>query len=89
MIIASAVQFEYNNHTITLCGVRHGDIFNQITQLGISIDKLMDIREGFVTHKNEFLNRQEAYIHAEICGQLSNFVKTNKFNKSLISEDLW
>lgn len=89
MILASALQFEYNGKTITLCGCRHGDIYNQLISLGISIDNICDAREGFITHKNEFLNRQEAYIHAEICGQLSNFVKTNKFNKSLISEDLW
>ena len=47
------------------------------------------IDEGFMTHKGEFLNREDAWKHAEECGQLSTNVLHTTNHKVLFSEDLY
>ena len=48
--------------------------------------------QGFITTKNEFLNRQEAFLDAMACGQLSATTRQHKqdiFEIELYSEDLY
>ena len=48
------------------------------------------IDEGFMTHKGEFLNREDAWKHAEECGQLSyNTLHYGSTPPVLFSEDLY
>jgi hypothetical protein len=97
MILASAIKFhiEKTNEDLILCGSRHGDIFQQIKLLGFETRKgYIELEQGFITHKNEFLNRKQAYEHAKQCGQLSSKIIYERENgcvggKNLISEDLW
>ena len=89
MIIAAACKMLINNNEVVLCGVRHGDIYNQLKQMGFNPDDFEELEQGFVTHKNEFLNRQEAYNHAIECGQLSATVKDTINNGILFSEDIY
>lgn len=89
MILAAAIKFHIDktDEEVVLCGCRHGDIFKQLKSLGFDPKKgYKEIEQGFITNKNKFLTREEAYIHAIICGQ----VKLHREDmKSLFSEDLW
>jgi hypothetical protein len=96
MILASAIKYyiETTDEFVILCGARHGDIFTQLEKLGFRPREGYDeIEQGFIDHKNNFLNREEAYEHAKMCGQLCEKIQYEKekgtFVRSLISEDLW
>ena len=97
MIIAAACKMLINNNEVILCGVRHSDIYTQLRQMGFKLDDFEELEQGFVTHKNEFLNRRDAYIHATNCGQLCESLRIEKNAiaekcdriPQLISEDLW
>ena len=96
MILASAIKFhiESTDKDVVLCGCRHGDIFQQLELLGFEPRKgYVEIEQGFINHKGEFLTRSEAYYHVKECGQLSNKIlrekeRLDRFSE-LISEDLW
>lgn len=89
MILASAIKFHIDktNEEVILCGCRHGDIFRQLGLLGFEPQKeYKEIVQGFITDRNKFLTREEAYTHAIACGQ----IKSYKYDtKELFSEDLW
>lgn len=95
MILAAATKFhiDVTDEDVILCGCRHGDIFKQLKLLGFNPkDGYREIEQGFITHRNEFLNRKEAFYHAKECGQLSAKIiydREEKNSISLISEDLW
>lgn len=96
MILAAAIQItrKSTNNTVVLCGARHGNIFDQMTLLGIKHDDITEEIEGFIDHKNTFLTRKEAYEHAKMCGQLCDKIIYERENggvggTNLISEDLW
>lgn len=92
MIIASAIKFhiEATNEDVVLCGLRHGDIFDQLKRLGFKPKEgYAEIEQGFIDHKNQFLNRKDAYHHAVACGQLQITQKDDDAHDALISEDLW
>lgn len=95
MILAAAIKFyiEKSNEEVILCGARHGDVFNQLKALGFSPRHgYIEIEQGFIDHKNNFLTRQEAYKHAKSCGQLASKIISDREDKkgyNLISEDLW
>lgn len=88
MIICSAIKFyiESTKEEVVLCGVRHGDIFAQLKLLGFKPQQgYLEIKQGFLTDDNVFLNRQEAFSYAKQCGQ----IETEKESGTLYSEDLW
>lgn len=95
MILAAAIKIHIDktDKDVVLCGCRHGDIFAQLQDLGFNPkDGYKEIEQGFITHKNEFLNRKEAFYHAKECGQLSAKIiydREKNNSTSLISEDLW
>lgn len=97
MILAAAIKFhiEKTNEDVVLCGCRHGDIFEQLKLLGFEPQKgYKEIEQGFITHKNEFLTRKEAFEHAKQCGQLGAKIVYEREHgdiggTNLISEDLW
>ena len=75
---------------------RHSDAFKIIKEFGIHRIKHKDV-QGFMAvyitynqdgdrmSETKFLNRNEAYIHAFLTGQ----VKEHKIGYELFSEDLW
>lgn len=92
MIIASAIKYHINGNDVVLCGVRHGDILNQLLLIGFNIEDVEELEQGFVDHQNNFLSRREAFHHAKNCGQLSSKIAEDKERQGwtlLISEDLW
>lgn len=95
MIIASAmkVHVESTDSYVIMCGLRHSDIILQFKLLGFHPGKEYKIVEqGFIDHKNNFLNRVDAWNHALNCGQLAaNIIEERdmKVEQQLFSEDLW
>lgn len=97
MIITAACKLQIKENEVILCGVRHSDIYKQMKSMGFKPDDFEEIEQGFMTHKNEFLNRRDAYIHATDCGQLCERLRIEKnaiaegYDRipQLISEDLW
>lgn len=95
MIICAAllVQFEsLKTPTIIHCR-RHGDGYETIRDLCyISNTRYSSIKEGFVDHNNNFLDRYDAFCHAKECGQLSQTTlwhKEDNRESELYSEDLY
>lgn len=96
MILAAAIKYkiEKTGKEVVLCGCRHGDIFLQLRALGFNpAEGYKEIDQGFIDHNGNFLNRQDAFIHAHKCGQMCEKVFDAKVQftntPSLISEDLW
>lgn len=80
-----------NQIELVVCGHRHGDCFEVISQLGARWHGCKQT-QGFINHKGEFLDRYDALIHARECGQLSEthryYQEDNRINE-LYSEDLY
>ena len=98
MILAAAVKFRIDatGEETVLCGARHGHIFQQLQALGFAPRKgYKELEQGFIDHKGNFLNREEAFRHAVDCGQISSMIANERENGEraggldLISEDLW
>lgn len=95
MIICAAIQFQMQKtgQVATLCGLRHGDIFSQMADMGLHPGKdYVEVCQGFINHKGEFLDRYAALTHALEVGQLS--ATTREWKKThdedeLFSEDLY
>jgi hypothetical protein len=68
---------------------RHHHVIRMIAEInGVGI-KGPDV-QGFLDDKGNFLNRQEAYIHAKECVQVIRKVTPGNYDgDSLFSEDLW
>lgn len=97
MILAAAakIHIKKTDKDVVLCGARHGNIFDQIEQLGLGPDDYEEVEDGFIDHTNRFLTRKEAFEHAKMCGQLSSKIIYLRENgqeaggRNLISEDLY
>ena len=97
MILAAAIKLhiEATGEDVTLCGARHGDVFQQLKLLGFEAKKgYEEVEQGFIDHNNTFLTREEAFEHAKACGQLCAKIIYDREHggvggKKLISEDLW
>ena len=97
MILAAAIKYniEKTGKEVILCGARHGNIFEQLEQLGFEPKKgYEEIEQGFIDHNNNFLTRKEAYEHAKMCGQLCAKIINDRESgcvggRNMISEDLW
>lgn len=94
MIIAAAVKIlsMKTGEEVVLCGLRHGNPFEQIKGLGLTKADFKELCQGFIDHEGKFLDREEALEHAISCGQLSWEVRNLKkdfAHPSLFSEDLW
>lgn len=70
---------------------RHNTGFDLLRELtGKKIREYESIDQGFMNHKGEFLSREDAWKHAEECGQLSyNTLRYVNTPAVLFSEDLY
>ena len=95
MIICAAllVQLEDVKAPIIIHCRRHGDGHETIRDLHHLCDvKYSSVKEGFVDHDNNFLDRYDAFHHAKMCGQLSQTTlwrKEDNMESELYSEDLY
>lgn len=72
---------------IVLCGWRHACIIAQMNALtGLKQYQTTEV-QGFLTNKNKFVNRREAYNIAKAAGQLKEW--TYSPSGQLFSEDLY
>lgn len=95
MIICAAIKMKYldsndEKQSVVICGYRHGNCYHIISKLDVCsvIEKI----EGFIDNQDNFLDRQEAYVHARNCGQLSQaniWYKEDRNDCELYSEDLY
>lgn len=74
---------------LVVCGYRH---CNCLEHLGNLYDRKHMVRlgcvQGFLTNNNRFVDRVEARVIAENCGQMLNNEYTSHGNE-LYSEDVW
>lgn len=95
MILAAAIKYHITatGRDVVLCGARHGNIFEQLEQLGFGPRfGYEELEQGFIDHRGVFLTRAEAYDHAVMCGQIPEkiiYEREKSGSKQLISEDLW
>ena len=95
MIICAAllVQVEGLDEPTILPCRRHGDGYSILRDLGYAPKKkYVVVKEGFIDHKGEFLDRYDAFIYAKDCGQLSQSTlwhKEDNHEIELFSEDLY
>ena len=95
MIICAAIKIQMKNldePTIVPC-FRHGNGFAILRDLVQDRNAYGATVQGFINHKGEFLDREEAYIHALECGQINahdkQFRKERNWPNELYSEDLY
>ena len=94
MIVCAAVKWHNHilNAELTIGCIRHADglaQLNIIREFGTFIDK-RDVEQGFLDHEGKFYSREDAYIIAKKCGQLSATTLANKHaSTELFSEDLY
>lgn len=95
MIICAALEVQVEDlewTTIAPCW-RHGNGYEILRDLGYAPrTKYKILRDGFINHKGEFLDRKEALKHAIECGQLSathRFYREDHNIDELYSEDLY
>ena len=63
MIICACIKIVPHSNpkdVMYVCGVRHGDCFTTMTKMNLPPRAKRDEIQGFMTHKNEFLDRFEA-----------------------------
>lgn len=88
MIICAAIRVDH----IVICGLRHCDCYETLHDLNPLLSTNPNIEEGFISHNNVFLDREQAYRHADICGQLSETIREQKRLDrclTLYTEDLY
>lgn len=95
MLVCSAVKFKIDktNEEVILCGVRHGDVYKQLMDLGFEPRVgYTELEDGFLDNTGRFFNRHDAMIYAIASGQASE-ESISKYNEGkqnyLYSEDLW
>lgn len=93
MIVSAAMKIVHDDlpyGELVIPCLRHGDGHYIIATL---IPRMaLNVTEGFIDNKNNFLDRKEAYKHALECGQLSATTREWKRAKGeyeLYSEDLY
>ncbi len=94
MIICAAIKvkgydFKAKEVDTIVCGLRHGDCLETIKIMNLVCEEKI---QGFINHKGEFLNREEALKHALECGQLSathRYYQRDHEICELYSEDLY
>lgn len=91
MILCAAINYK----GIIICGHRHSECINVLTKLlkqNVPFDILLnDEYQGFLTSKNRFVDRYEAWKIANDCKQIrfaTSSVENDKM-QNLISENLY
>ena len=93
MIICAALQIldvDLDKIVDIIAGVRHPWCYQTYDTL--YAERHCIVIEGFLTDKNEFLNREKAYDHALMCNQISPALRQYKKDHDeymLYSEDLY
>jgi hypothetical protein len=84
MIVSVAVRYEGIIFSMER-PARHHNVLHKMTDLGVT--KLAHEHQGFLNHRGEFLNREDALWEALADGQVLD--QENLRHPNLYSEDLW
>lgn len=93
-ILATAIKFHIHStdKDVILCGVRHGNEYEQLEALGFKPrEGYTEIAQGFIDNYGNFLDRKEAFQVAVVNGQVQ-LCETFDYKSpepELYSEDLW
>ena len=95
MIICAAISLTYKNKNNQLlgtiiCGHRHSNCYATMQHMDIATK--VNVTEGFVNHKGEFLDRKEAFKHVQEIGQCNatqRYYWEDHMQEELYSEDLY
>ena len=69
VVVCAAARNKESGYIV--CGPRHGDCINSIIKHGIGLPSETDKWEcGFVDQENNFMSRQEAWVVADLAGQI-------------------
>ena len=75
------------NKGVVFCGQNHNHcMYTMIAVTGLMSDQAGESIQGFLTTKNRFVDRYDAYTVAVDAGQIKH---DDKFVKKLYSEDIW
>ena len=96
LIVCAANQYTYNDQTYIILGTRHGceRMWSQIDTSIVPFEKL-EIAEteiqGFITNRQRFVTREEAYQIAKTQGQIKRLCPTgsSREHPELFSEMLY
>lgn len=96
LIVCAANQYTYNNTIHTIVGIRHGceSMWSQIDNSTIKFEDLAILKteiQGFITNKQRFVNRKEAYQIAKTQNQIRRLCPTGSVREhpELFSEMLY
>ena len=93
MVLCAALRLHNDKaeYDIVIPCWRHATGYAILRDVGLDYH-IYDITEGFITTKNEFLTRKEAYDHCRACDQLPYQLildKRSHGENELFSEDLY
>lgn len=93
LIVCAANQYTYNNTIHTIVGIRHGceSMWSQIDNSTIKFEDLAILKteiQGFITNKQRFVNRKEAWDIAIQQKQIRRSLPCDHL-KELFSEHLY
>ncbi len=90
MIVRAAIKYKiyYLDKEVILPLHRHCDGGIILKAFGFMPGDFKIIEQGFLTDKDEFLDRREAADYAYECGQLVETAEEPRIDR-LMSEDLW
>ena len=96
MIICAAIKLIDldQDKSLVICGHRHGNCLEMIRHLDEQWRKIprRNIIQGFINHKGEFLDREEAFKHIQEIGQCNEtqrYYWEDHNQDELYSEDLY
>ena len=96
MIICAAIKLIDldKNKSLVICGHRHLNCLEMIPQLDEKWRKIQrrKVVQGFINHKGEFLDREEAFKHVQEIGQCNatqRYYWEDHNQDELYSEDLY
>ena len=95
MIVCAAIKIKFVDskdeiQKLIICGHRHCNCFKTIKHLDNKYTLWSE--QGFINHEGVFLDRKEAFKHAQECGQLSathRYYQEDNNIDELYSEDLY
>ena len=95
MIICAAISLTYKNKNNQLlgtiiCGHRHSNCYATMQHMDVATK--VNVTEGFINHKGEFLDRKEAFKHVQEIGQCTatqRYYWEDHNQTELYSEDLY
>lgn len=86
-IVAAAIRYKGVSYSVPAPGRHHNVMTYMRDNFGLGIKAHEE--EGFMTDRDRFVDREEAWFIAELAGQLLPIAPTDRRGGTLYSEDVW